>query len=616
MNRLKELSKIFLPTAFLLIFLSCQSFHRGFQSESVKGQTGSEPSDQEFSQASEKRAPVAAAERPIESDPERIVIVYHAPYPNQRGTTLPESLPLPSISEVIDIYTYDQREDETIRTLEQYIVLQSPNLDREFEDQRQEAEMTGDEALSVKESSVATSDVFMPGLHIATGKLTPEAVAFIEAMALHDELFFTEEMNLPPVIESPFRSKAALEEAEMKETHSEIPFEKKADESIREEVKKIAEAQREEPIEKKTLAVAKEAAKPTKDKAGHKVSERSEIRGSVKSQPSISEIPEMRDSEEHSEDRRMVYARVGDDIEISFDKEGWLFLGYKDQKSSEAIAFQTRQYREGSTVFVFSARKLGAYDLPFLFQENYSGSQEKMIMGVLVLEDDEFDRRISEVTGERQSEAEDLQYAERLTELGQYEKALGEFLKRYRDSSPYLNDRIADLYLKTGQFNAAMQYWMKNWQRRQMKNGLGEKPDTAGATQEYSNRAISGIIRTCIAMDDHPTLLQYTEPLLSIDGAPIEREIIMLVRYLIDKKDFRSARETLQRYLRARSSGGSMDEILFLIGRIYEEDTEHRNYKMARDTYTRVYTEFPESFFADSSKEKVDFLNRHFLFVR
>jgi tetratricopeptide (TPR) repeat protein len=223
-----------------------------------------------------------------------------------------------------------------------------------------------------------------------------------------------------------------------------------------------------------------------------------------------------------------------------------------------------------------------------------------------VVGDEEFDRLVSTSGEEVASEIEGYKYAERLIELGRYEDALSEYMRRYRAGSPYLNDRIADLSLRTSRFDSAIQYWLKNWQQEAAED----------SDQNYSDLAISGIIRTCIAKDDHPNLLLYTEPLLNIESSSIDREIVMMVKYLIGKGDFNRAKAALQRYLQRHPDSPIMDQVLFLFGRIYEENTENRNYKMARDAFARVYTDFPESIFADSAKEKADFLNRHFFFVR
>ena len=234
-------------------------------------------------------------------------------------------------------------------------------------------------------------------------------------------------------------------------------------------------------------------------------------------------------------------------------------------------------------------------------------------MRVSVVKDEEFDRFISGGTRGALSEIESYQYAERLVELGRFEEALDEYLKRYREGSPYLNDRIADLSLRTSRFDAAMQYWLKNWQKQTAASLNGE---SESANHDYSNRAIAGIIRSCIAKDDHPTLLMYANPFLNIESISIDRETVMMVKYLIDKRDFRRAKEILQHYLQSHPKSVIMDQVLFLFGRIYEENREQRNYKLARDAYSRVYTDFPESIFADTAKEKADFLNRHFFFVR
>jgi tetratricopeptide (TPR) repeat protein len=508
------------------------------------------------------------SERPSEG----VVIEYHGP-----GIMEPRDrmLPLPVIHEAFDVYTLRQSEGESKGRIEEHSIIQLPDV-------------------FIPEENADTFDLEFPY----------DDFDYVEAIASHSYWEYVSRIDRESTIDSgllyddfdyveatashsywEYVSKTDLEtERKTESVVSTVPLKKKADKVVHEERKPPA-AVREESMSAPGVA-------PKVDR-------------------SRAETSSERESAEN--ERQNFYARIGDDIEISFDREGWLFLGYSDQKSSDAINFQSREYRDGVTVFLFNARRLGTYDLPFLFQKNFSASQDRMTMRVYVVEDEEFDRLISGAGGESLSEIESYQYAERLVELGRFEEALGEYLKRYSERSPYLNDRIADLSLRTSRFDAAMEYWMKNWQAHTDISPEGKSDST---NRDYSNRALAGIIRTCIAKDDHPALLMYADPFLNIESTSIDRETVNMVKYLIEKRDFRSAKESLQHYLRIHPTSAVMDEVLFLFGRIYEEDGEQRSYKLARDAYSRVYADFPESLFADTAREKADFLDRHFFFVR
>lgn len=116
--------------------------------------------------------------------------------------------------------------------------------------------------------------------------------------------------------------------------------------------------------------------------------------------------------------------------------------------------------------------------------------------------------------------------------------------------------------------------------------------------------------------DDYTTLVRYVEPFMRIDQLPIDTETVTLARYVIAKGDYHTAREVLENYQSSYPSGDAMDEVLFLLGRVYEESTEFRDIAGARGAYERVFRDFPESPLSEKANERVRFLNRHFFYIR
>jgi hypothetical protein len=299
------------------------------------------------------------------------------------------------------------------------------------------------------------------------------------------------------------------------------------------------------------------------------------------------------------EDKQQIFARRGDDIEISFKGKGWIFLGFEDVHHGDALPFQTRYLNKDSTVFLFKAVDLGRQELSFLHQDNLSGIQKRISIDVSVLSDENFDLELS-LAADPVDESDYIQ-AERLIDAGKYQEALDEFLTGYRENSPFVNDRIALLYWEMLSYDKALAFWLKNY---------------GSSEEEYSQKALSGIVRSCIALDDYSTLRRYFNFSTDVNRLKEEIDRLDLARYLLDKKDYYKARDILEELAHDFSGSTLMDEILYLTGRLYEEKSELRDFKRAVDAYARVYRDFPDSSFSQAAYEKSRLLDRHIFKIR
>jgi tetratricopeptide (TPR) repeat protein len=156
------------------------------------------------------------------------------------------------------------------------------------------------------------------------------------------------------------------------------------------------------------------------------------------------------------------------------------------------MSFKTKETRDGKTYFKFKAFSVGVYDLSFQKQDNSIGKTSKETVKIHVVSDAEFNAAVDvQARDVTQAEAADTVYADSLVVLGKYDAAISEYMKGYRESDGFINDRVASVYMRTGDFDAAEKYYKRNL-------------SPAGA---YTERAVLGLVRISLAKRDSVPLL-------------------------------------------------------------------------------------------------------------
>ena len=352
-----------------------------------------------------------------------------------------------------------------------------------------------------------------------------------------------------------------------------------------------AEGGRVQPAEGGRVQPAKKAAPPAAQAEKRKQAE----------EPPLPESPVPAGVE--AEKRRELFARKGDRVEIGFDGEGWLFLGRPDKKSLEGLTFLSKDTGSRGSSFIFLAQEYGDYELGFQLQDNSKGSVQIQTVRLRVVGEEEFSSLLaasSGARGEAGQAKERYGRAERLASLGELQSALGEFLAAYQEGNPYLNDRIAALYAQMGEPLAARTYFERN----------------LDAPAEYADRAVLGLIRAGLALNDPELILPYLDSFLALQSTAIDREILGVARLQKERGRYGPAFALLEEYLKRYPAGASRDEVYFLLGQLFEADSPYRDLLKARDSYRRVYDEFPESLFAADSYGRLRYLERHFFHIQ
>jgi hypothetical protein len=303
---------------------------------------------------------------------------------------------------------------------------------------------------------------------------------------------------------------------------------------------------------------------------------------------------------------REIFARQGDEVQVGLDGAGFLFLGFPDRSpQADGMAFKGKENRNNKTWFTFKALKLGIYDLDFLQQQNTTGTSAKETVRVHVVSDADFSAAVNQKPeevppGTGSAETGDPAFAERLTSLGQYEAAVGELLKGYKEGNPRLNDQIASLYMRMHSYDAAGKYFAKNL-----------APQGA-----FSSRAVLGLVQVAVAQKDQQLLMTYLKPFLAIRDPLAEEPLIQAVRMEREKSEIGVGMDLAAEYAARFSSGTWIDEAQFLLAQFLEADSPFRDIARSRDTYRELLSTHPESAYANPARERLRYIERHFYQVR
>ena len=309
---------------------------------------------------------------------------------------------------------------------------------------------------------------------------------------------------------------------------------------------------------------------------------------------------------------REIYARHGDEVQIGLEGKAFIFLGFPESPAQAGgMSFKGKETKDSKSYFTFKALRIGTYDLGFLQQDNTTGKSVRETVRVSVVGDAEFTAAIGSATSAPASAmapaslfnpgaAGDYLHAERLATLGERHAALEEFLKGYTDGNGYLNDRIASLYLAGGDLDAAEKYFAKN----------------LVMTGRWAESGVLGMVRVALVRGDARGLLAQLKPFLAIQELSIEGELIHAARLEQRTGATGVGLELLSEYVKRYPDGRFRDEADWIAGQLYEAESPMRDIVRARDIYRGLLRAYPESSFAERARERVRYIEEHFITVR
>ncbi|MEW5816865.1 MAG: outer membrane protein assembly factor BamD [Spirochaetota bacterium] len=319
---------------------------------------------------------------------------------------------------------------------------------------------------------------------------------------------------------------------------------------------------------------------------------------SVTSSPIVQKITSQKMPEGENVKTKSINAQKGDTIGITMDRRGWLYLGESGGK--DGIAFISRTIDSSSTAFIFKAEKRGQYRLLFQYQDMGKSTVENEQVIVSVLEKTESENVLAaQKTPAKEEKSEspvDYSIAERLFKDSRYQDALREYLRIYRENDPYLNNRIAELYVLLDKYINAEEYWFKN---------LNE--DNA-----YRNLALRGLIKSSAKRKAEDIFDKYLNDFLRIREISIKDELAEAAEFQKGAGRLQTASTLLFEYLARYPDDKKIDWIYFSLGQIFEMESEIRDIRRSKEYYNKIINSYPTSMYWDKANERIMYLNRHF----
>ena len=304
-----------------------------------------------------------------------------------------------------------------------------------------------------------------------------------------------------------------------------------------------------------------------------------------------------------------IFSRPKDSIIITFKGLGWVYDGLEGKAgSSKGIDYKGKDYRNNKTSFNFKTNKRGTYLLKFVKQDNSAASNIKKKVKVNVVKEEDFFKILNtEYKSEQAGNANintDYTVPDNLYKRGNFKDALNEYLKRYNEDDPYLNNQIALIYLEDKSYQAALKYWRHNLE----------------PSNRYYREALAGTILCAAKLDDIAIISRVIENYKSnatqFSSADEEKYLFETAQALYKNGRTKFAVELLNTYIKRYLNGKYADAVYYYLGNLYENDREIRDLKKSLAFYKKVYNEYTGSAYYSSAYSRIEYIKRHFFDIR
>jgi len=261
------------------------------------------------------------------------------------------------------------------------------------------------------------------------------------------------------------------------------------------------------------------------------------------------------DTEQASAPARELEAGLGEEVSVELPGLGWIYLGSEDPGAPE---LRRRTHHAETTEFVFRTRGEGTHRLRFQRQDLALGSQETQDLLLNTLPTDASARLSQDAQAESPEGASTEESATEISE--------GELPE---------------------------------------ENELHMTPEALHQALEQS------------LLEDRDTDAErFLQQLLDTGYVPEEGLLREAAERRAARGEISGAIDLLEQHLLEYPSRNGRDRVHYLLGSLYEADSERRDLRTSRMHYGVVVSEFPRSRYLDESQRRINYQNRHFFEIR
>jgi hypothetical protein len=259
----------------------------------------------------------------------------------------------------------------------------------------------------------------------------------------------------------------------------------------------------------------------------------------------------------------------GERFELRFNGSGWTYLG--DEESKDGMRYETRRFEGNEAIFSLRPEKSDEFLLRFQRQDPVSGDRQTSLVRVEVREPGTKSADLAETAPAQAS-------ARPAAVTGGAPAA----------SAPA--SALAGTTAAAAAAPASSAGAVGALEGSATAGGLSPTPTDSGA-QAGSPLTAPPANEALLAIGEPAALLSYA-------------------RAELDAKRVRAALDALDRYIELFKRGS--DELFYLYGLAYEQDTPFRDIKLSYASYKRVRDEYPRSARWKASAERVAYMERHY----
>jgi hypothetical protein len=269
----------------------------------------------------------------------------------------------------------------------------------------------------------------------------------------------------------------------------------------------------------------------------------------------------------------------GERFELRFNGSGWTYLG--DEESKDGMRYETRRFEGNEAIFSLRPEKSDEFLLRFQRQDPVSGDSQASLVRVEVREPG---TKSADLAGTAPAQAS----AQPAAVTGGAPAALAGTGGAPTASAPA--PALAGTTAAAASAPASSAGAVGALEGSATAGGLSPTPTDSGA-QAGSPLSAPPANEALLAISEPAALLSYA-------------------RAELDAKRVRAALDALDRYIELFKRGS--DELFYLYGLAYEQDTPFRDIKLSYASYKRVRDEYPRSARWKASAERVAYMERHY----